>query len=145
MGTIEVIGDSGSTALYTNERVVAGSLEAYKTKAPSDQSGRAAAGAAIIGAGLFNLEVVMQTSTSTWSTYFTKDGPGRTWRFKGVNTNVSYDTWPNVAVQTSVSGDDSAIKLGYWAFYYYDYGAKVFSGIAGPNITKQPGIIYIQI
>lgn len=144
MGTIEVIGDTGSTALYTNERVVAGSLEAFKTKAPSDQSGRAA-GAAIIGAGLFNLEVVMQTSTSTWSTYFTKDGPGRTWRFKGVNTNVSYDTWPNVAVQTSVSGSDSAIKLGYWAFYYYDYGAKLFSGIAGPNITKQPGIIYIQI
>lgn len=144
MGTIEVIGDSGSTALYTNERVVAGSYEVSKTSAPSTPSGRGA-GAAIIGAGLFNLEVVMQTSTSTWSTYFTKDGPGGTWRFKGVNTNISYGTWPYVAVQTSVSGDDSNIKLGYWAFYATSSGAKIFSGIAGPNITKQPGIIYIQI
>lgn len=143
MGTITVMGNSGSTALYTNEKVVAGSLDVIKTKAPKD--GSSSAGSAIIGAGLFNLEVVMQTSGTTWSDYFTKDGPNSTWRFKGVNTNVSYVQYPNVAVQTSVEGDDALIRLGYWAFYYTSSGAKLFSGIAGPNIQKQQGIIYIQI
>jgi hypothetical protein len=140
MGTITIEGNSGSTALYTNEKVVAGSLEVISTKAP--KNGAITAGAAIIGAGLFNLEVVMQTSGETWSDYFTKDGPNYTWRFKGVNTNVNYVQWPYVAVQNVVEGSEG---LGYWAFYATSSGTKLFSGIAGPNIQKQQGIIYIQI
>ena len=54
-------------------------------------------------------------------------------------------------VQKSVStvdigpGESTADYLGYWAFYASPNGGKIWSGIAGPNIIKKNGVMYIQI
>lgn len=102
--------------------------------------------------GFLGLEIVFQTSTPSGTTYFTKDGDNNTWRFLGMDTDVNYILHPYVDVQNSVSasdigpGENPTDYLGYWAYYASPNGAKMWSGIAGPNITnKKSGVIYIQV
>lgn len=130
-------------ALSTNACVNAGMLTVNNTRSPHPAG--LLAGSAVITPGLFGLEVVFQTNTDSSTSYFTKNSSTGTWYFKGIDTQVLYGSYPYVAVQTSVTGEQSAVKLGYWAYYATSYGTKIFSGIAGPNIQKQPGVIYIKI
>ncbi|MDY3109277.1 MAG: hypothetical protein SOW50_04095, partial [Lachnospiraceae bacterium] len=74
-----------------------------------------------------------------------------TWRFLGMDTGVNYNLYPYVDVQDYVSasdipsGESTADYLGYWAFYASENGGKIWSGIAGPNIAKKNGVMYIQV
>ena len=95
--------------------------------------------------GLFGLEIVFQTSTPSAGTYFTQDVVTGTWKFLGMDTGVRYTEYPYVDVQNSVSASETNY-LGYWAFYASPNGLKIWSGIAGPNITnKKNGVMYIQV
>ena len=95
--------------------------------------------------GLFGLEIVFQTVSTTGATYFTQDRDSGTWKFLGMDTGVRYTEYPYVSVQNSVSASETNY-LGYWAFYASPNGLKIWSGIAGPNITtKKSGVMYIQV
>lgn len=138
-------------AIDTNETIRAARYSQYTRNLSKNMKAMPYFGGMVSTPGLFSLEIVFQTSTETWSTYFTKDGPNYTWRFMGMDTGVLYTTYPYVAVQNSVSqsdigtGESTSDYLGYWAFYASSSGAKLWNGIAGPNITKKNGIMYIGI
>lgn len=101
--------------------------------------------------GFLGFEIVFQTVSTTGTTYFTKDGDNSTWRFLGMDTGVNYNSHPYVDVQNSVSASDilkdenPTDYLGYWAYYASPNEGKIWSGIAGPNIRKKNGVMYIQV
>ena len=145
------VTDRQKTAIKTNETIEAARFSQETQTLTKNMGAMPHTGGAVSTPGLFGLEIVFQTSTPSGTTYFTKDGDNNTWRFMGMDTDVNYILYPYVDVQNSVSASD--IKkdenptdyLGYWAFYASQYGGKIWSGIAGPNITKKNGVMYIQI
>ena len=138
-------------AIYTNETIEAARFSQETQTLTKNMGAMPHTGGAVSTPGLFGLEIVFQTSTPSGTTYFTKDGDNNTWRFMGMDTDVNYILYPYVDVQDSVSasdiptGESTADYLGYWAFYASPNGTKIWSGIAGPNITKKNGVMYIQI
>lgn len=157
-GAINIISDERTgttpaiqkTAIYTNETIEAARFSQETQNLNKNMTSMPYTGGLVSTPGLLGLEIVFQTSTEEGSTYFSQDGDTGTWRFLGMDTGVRYTTYPYVAVQNSVSsdqigsGESSADYLGYWAFSVPPYGL-VWSGIAGPRITKKSGIMYIQV
>ena len=139
------------TAIYTNETIEAARFSQETQTLTKNMGAMPHTGGAVSTPGLFGLEIVFQTSTPSGTTYFTKDGDNNTWRFMGMDTDVNYILYPYVDVQDSVSasdiptGESTADYIGYWAFYASPNGGKIWSGIAGPNIIKKNGVMYIQI
>ena len=139
------------TAIYTNETIEAARFSQETQTLTKNMGAMPHTGGAVSTPGLFGLEIVFQTSTPSGTTYFTKDGDNNTWRFMGMDTDVNYILYPYVDVQNSVSasdiptGESTADYIGYWAFYASPNGGKIWSGIAGPNIIKKNGVMYIQI
>lgn len=133
-------------AISTNETIKAARLSQKTNSLSKNMEGMPAGyGGAVSTPGLFGLEIVFQTSTPSAETYFTKDVVTGTWKFLEMDTGFHYNDYPYVAVQNSVSAMD-ADNIGYWAYYKTENGAKIWSGIAGPNITrKKSGIMYIQV
>ena len=139
------------TAIYTNETIEAARFSQETQNLNKNMTSMPEYGGAVSTPGLFGLEIVFQTSTPSGTTYFTQDGVDNTWRFLGMDTGVKYTIYPYVGVQDSVSasdipsGESAADYLGYWAFYASPNGLKKWSGIAGPNIRKKNGVMYIQV
>ena len=149
--TIESDESTGTTpaiqkiAIYTNETIKAARLSQKTNNLSKNmESMPAGYGGAVSTPGLFGLNIVFQTSTPSAETYFTKDVVTGTWKFLEMDTGFPYKDYPYVAVQNSVSAMD-ADNLGYWAYYKTENGGKIWSGIAGPNIIKKNGVMYIQI
>ena len=149
--TIESDESTGTTpaiqkiAIYTNETIKAARLSQKTNNLSKNmESMPAGYGGAVSTPGLFGLNIVFQTSTPSAETYFTKDVVTGTWKFLEMDTGFPYKDYPYVAVQNSVSAMD-ADNIGYWAYYKTENGGKIWSGIAGPNITKKNGVMYIQI
>ena len=149
--TIESDESTGTTpaiqkiAIYTNETIKAARLSQKTNNLSKNmESMPAGYGGAVSTPGLFGLEIVFQTSTPSADTYFTKDVVTGTWKFLEMDTGFPYKDYPYVAVQNSVSAMD-ADYIGYWAYYKTENGGKIWSGIAGPNIIKKNGVMYIQI
>ena len=139
-------------AIDTNETIRAARFSQYTHTLTKNMKRMPDKGGMVSTPGFFGLEIVFQTVSTTGATYFTQDGDNNTWRFLGMDTDVNYILHPYVAVQNSVStvdighGESTADYLGYWAFYASPNGAKMWSGIAGPNITtKKSGVMYIQV
>ena len=145
------VTDREKTAIKTNETIEAARFSQETQTLTKNMGAMPHTGGAVSTPGLFGLEIVFQTSTPSGTTYFTKDGDNNTWRFMGMDTDVNYILYPYVDVQDYVSasdiptGESTSDYLGYWAFYASQYGAKIWSGIAGPNIIKKNGVMYIQI
>lgn len=146
------VTDRQKTAIKTNETIEAARFSQETQTLTKNMTSMPHTGGAVSTPGLFGLEIVFQTSTPSGTTYFTQDGDNNTWRFLGMDTGVNYNLFPYVDVQNSVSasdipsGESSADYLGYWAFYASPNGAKIWSGIAGPNVEKnKSGIMYIQV
>ena len=150
--TIESDESTGTTpaiqkiAIYTNETIKAARLSQKTNNLSKNMASMPAGyGGAVSTPGLFGLNIVFQTSTPSAETYFTKDVVTGTWKFLEMDTGFPYKDYPYVAVQNSVSAMD-ADNLGYWAYYKTENGGKIWSGIAGPNITrKKSGVMYIQV
>lgn len=138
-------------AIHTNETIEAARFSQETQNLNKNMTSMPEYGGAVSTPGLFGLEIVFQTSTPSGTTYFTQDGVDNTWRFLGMDTGVKYTIYPYVGVQDSVSasdipsGESAADYLGYWAFYASPNGLKKWSGIAGPNIRKKNGVMYIQV
>lgn len=132
------------TAIYTNETIEAARFSQETQNLNKNMDKMPYTGGLVSTPGLFGLEIVFQTSTEEGSTYFTQDSDSGTWKFLGMDTGVRYTEYPYAAVQNSVSASETNY-LGYWAFYASPNGLKIWSGIAGPNITKKSGIMYIQV
>lgn len=133
------------TAIYTNETIEAARFSQETQNLNKNMDKMPYTGGLVSTPGLFGLEIVFQTSTPSGGTYFTQDGDNNTWRFLGMDTGVKYTEYPYVDVQNSVSASETNY-LGYWAFYASPNGLKIWSGIAGPNITtKKNGVMYIQV
>lgn len=132
------------TAIYTNETIEAARFSQETQNLNKNMDNMPYTGGLVSTPGLFGLEIVFQTSTEEGSTYFTQDSDSGTWKFLGMDTGVRYTEYPYVAVQNSVSASETNY-LGYWAFYASPNGLKIWSGIAGPRITKKSGIMYIQV
>ena len=139
------------TAIYTNETIRAARFSQETQNLNKNMKRMPDKGGMVSTPGFLGFEIVFQTVSTTGTTYFTKDGDNNTWRFLGMDTDVNYILHPYVAVQNSVSasdigpGESTADYIGYWAYYASENGAKMWSGIAGPNITKKNGVMYIQV
>lgn len=133
------------TAIYTNETIEAARFSQETQNLNKNMDNMPYTGGLVSTPGLFGLEIVFQTVSTTGATYFTQDSDSGTWKFLGMDTGVRYTEYPYVAVQNSVSASETNY-LGYWAFYASPNGLKLWSGIAGPNITtKKNGVMYIQV
>lgn len=138
-------------AISTNETIMAARYSQETQTLTKNMKRMPDEGGMVSTPGFFGLEIVFQTSTEEGSTYFTQDSDSGTWKFLGMDTGVWYTEYPYVEVQNSVSqnqigtGENTADYLGYWAFYASPNGLKRWSGIAGPNITKKNGVMYIQV
>lgn len=133
------------TAIYTNETIEAARFSQKTNNLSKNMTSMPEYGGAVSTPGLFGLEIVFQTVSTTGATYFTQDSDSGTWKFLGMDTGVRYTEYPYVDVQNSVSVSETNY-LGYWAFYASPNGLKKWSGIAGPNIvTKKNGVMYIQV
>ena len=145
------VTDREKTAIKTNETIEAARFSQETQTLTKNMTSMPHTGGAVSTPGLFGLEIVFQTSTPSGTTYFTKDGDNNTWRFMGMDTDVNYILYPYVDVQVSVSasdipaGENPTDYLGYWAFYASPNRLKIWSGIAGPNITNKNGVMYIQV
>lgn len=144
--------DRQKKAIKTNETIEAARFSQETQTLTKNMGAMPHTGGALSTPGLFGLEIVFQTSTPSGTTYFTQDGDNNTWRFLGMDTGVNYNLYPHVDVQDYVSasdipsGESTADYIGYWAFYASENGGKIWSGIAGPNITrKKNGVMYIQV
>ena len=156
---INIIDENGTsaetmflTAIDTNEMIRAARYEQSTVNARVNSKYAPRYGGTVFTPGLSCLEICFQTSTETWSTYFTKDGYNSTWRFKGMDTGISYITYPTAKVMNTVSqgqipsDEDTGDYLGYWAFTNSSsIYAVSWTAIAGPNATKKSNVIYIQI
>lgn len=145
------VTDRQKKAIKTNETIEAARFSQETQTLTKNMGAMPHTGGALSTPGLFGLEIVFQTSTPSGTTYFTQDGDNNTWRFLGMDTGVNYNLYPYVDVQDYVSasdipsGESTADYLGYWAFYASENGGKIWSGIAGPNIAKKNGVMYIQV
>lgn len=159
--TIESGESTGTTpaiqkiAIKTNETIRAARLSQKTNNLSKNMEGMPAEyGGAVSTPGLLGLEIVFQTSTPSGGTYFTQDVVTGTWKFLGMDTGVKYtgiNGFPYVKVQDSLtqadipSGGNINDYIGYWAYYKTENGLKMWSGIAGPNILKKNGVMYIQV